>query len=113
MRFLFPSSYRIRQRKEFEQAFSNKAVTNKWFTIHLVNSDHTFPRLGMIVSKRLMSKSVSRNFAKRLIRETFRLHSANLPAKDFVVRIKRGLTTNSSSEAKEALLQLMLSTKVQ
>lgn len=112
MSFTFPPNHRIRQSREFELAFSNKAVTNKWFTIHIVNSEHAFPRLGLVVSKRTMPKSVSRNFAKRLIRELFRLHSSELPAKDFVVRIRRSLTKDSSIEAKQALLQLMRDTKV-
>lgn len=107
MHFSFPSSQRIRQRKEFEQAFINKGLTNKWFTIYLIDSKHKYPRLGMVVSKRTMSKSVSRNYAKRLIREIFRLNSSNLPALDFVVRIRRNLTKESSFEAREALIKLM------
>jgi len=110
--FKFPSGRRIRHSKEFELAFINTALKNKWFIIHLVNSEHPFPRLGMVVSKRIMAKSVSRNFAKRLIRELFRTHSVDLPARDFVVRIRRSLTKATSVEAKEALLQLMLSSKI-
>lgn len=112
MSFVFPSSQRIRQSKEFEQAFRHKGLTNKWFTIHLVNANREFARLGMVVSKRTMAKSVSRNFAKRLIRETFRLNSSELPALDFVVRIRRNLTKKSTIEARSALLELMQSAKI-
>ena len=111
MNFKFPSSYRIRQRKEFEQAFKNKALTNKWFTIYSVNNNHEYARLGMIVSKRTMAKSVSRNYAKRLIRETFRLKANDLPAVDFFVRIRKNLTVALASEAKEALLNLLTGAK--
>ena len=112
MSCVLPSNFRIRQSKEFEQAFRHKGLINKWFTIHLVNSNHEFARLGMVVSKRTMAKSVSRNFAKRLIREIFRLHSSELPALDFVVRVRRGLSKDTSAEARSALLQLMLSAKI-
>lgn len=112
MTFEFSSSQRIRQSKEFEAAFRHKGINNKWFTIHLVDSKHNIPRLGMVVSKRIIAKSVNRNFAKRLIRESFRLNAAQLPARDFIVRIKRKLTDESVNEAKDALLQLMLSTKI-
>lgn len=61
----------------------------------------------MVVSKRTMSKSVARNYAKRLIREIFRLNSSTLPALDFVVRIRRNLTKESSSEARESLIKLL------
>ncbi len=66
----------------------------------------------MVVSKRIMPKSVTRNFAKRLIRELFRLHSAELPVKDFVVKVRRHLNSQSSEEAKLALLHLMQSVRV-
>jgi ribonuclease P protein component len=110
VRFYFPSSHKIRQRRDFEQAFVNKGLTNKWFTIYLVDSKHKYPRLGMVVSKRTMSSSVSRNYAKRLIREVFRLNSSTLPELDFVVRIRRNLTKESSSEARVALIKLMRGT---
>lgn len=97
----------------FLQAFRHKGLTNKWFTIHLVDSKHELARLGMVVSKRTIPKSVSRNFAKRIIRELFRLNSSKLPAFDFIVRIRRNMTEDSVTEAKEALLQLILSAKKQ
>ena len=110
MQHSFPSCQKIRQKKEFEQAFVNKGLTNKWFTIYLVDRKHKYPRLGMVVSKRTMSKSVSRNYAKRLIREIFRLNSSCLPALDFVVRIRRNLTKESALEARESLIKLMRNT---
>jgi len=63
----------------------------------------------MVVSKRIMPKSVNRNFAKRLIRELFRLNSSKLPSLDFIVRIRRNLSRDVSIEAKVALLELMQS----
>lgn len=112
MSFDFPSTQRIKQSKVFEQAFRQKGLTNKWFTIHLLNSNHELARLGMVVSKRIIPKSVNRNFAKRMIRDSFRLNSSKLPALDFIVRIRRKLTDDSVLEAKEALLQLMLNAKI-
>ena len=113
MTFAFPSGRRIRQSRVFLQAFRHKGLTNKWFTIHLVDSKQELARLGMVVSKRTIPKSVSRNFAKRLIRELFRLNSSKLPALDFIVRIRRNMTKDSATEAKVALLQLMLSAQKQ
>jgi ribonuclease P protein component len=109
---VFPSSYRIRQSNEFERAFKCKSVSNKWFTIYLMDNNHKTPRLGMIVSKRTISKSVLRNCAKRLIRETFRLNTSKLNSCDYFVLIRRGLTKNNLKEAREALLQLMLIPKL-
>ena len=111
MSVFFASKQRIRQSKVFEQAFRNKALINKWFSINLLESNNNFARLGMVVSKRTMPKSVYRNYAKRLIREIFRHNASTLPALDFVVRIRRNLTKKTAFEARDALLQLMLSAK--
>ena len=46
-----------------------------------------FPRLGMIVAKRVLGRAVDRNRVKRCIRESFRLVLPELPACDFVVRL--------------------------
>lgn len=112
MSFVFPASHRIRQSVEFEQAFRNKSLTNKWFSIHVIENKNEFARLGMVVSKRTMPKSVDRNYAKRLIREIFRFNSSSLPPIDFVVRIRRKLTKTAAIEARTALLQLMLNAKM-
>lgn len=112
MSFTFPSSHRVRQSKEFVQAFRNKGLTNKWFIVYITDNNHQFPRLGMIVSKRIMPKAVSRNFAKRLIREVFRQNSNNLPVRDYFVKIRRNLTMSTANEARTALLQLMQCTLV-
>lgn len=110
--FIFPPSHRIRQRGEFELAFSTKALSNKWFSIHILDNVHGYSRLGMVVSKRIMPKSVARNFAKRLIREFFRLNTADIPDKDFVVKVRRNINFESKAEAKLALLQLMHNVRV-
>ena len=64
----------------------------------------------MVVSKRILPKSVSRNYVKRIIRETFRQNYINLVGMDFVVKLRRKLDRKSSFEARQALLQLLLNT---
>ncbi len=44
-------------------------------------------RLGLVVGKKLLKRSVDRNRLKRIVREQFRLRRANLPACDLVVRL--------------------------
>ena len=45
------------------------------------------PRLGLVVSKRVLRHAVDRNRAKRLIREAFRVSATSLPVLDVVVRV--------------------------
>jgi len=65
----------------------------------------------MVISKKTIAKSVNRNYAKRLIRETFRLNVSNLPTFDYVVRIRRIVSKKNSAEAREALLQLIFKSR--
>lgn len=46
-----------------------------------------YPRLGMVIAKRLLARAVDRNRVKRCVRETFRQAMPELPACDFVVRL--------------------------
>ena len=45
-------------------------------------------RLGLVVGKKAAKRANKRNYMKRVIREWFRLHQHELPAKDFVVRVR-------------------------
>lgn len=112
-RFSLPLRCRITQRKDFEQALISPCLSNKWFAVYPRLSANSDPRLGMIVSKRIMPKAVSRNYAKRLIREIFRMSIPDLPALDYVIKIRRGLTKDTSREARTALLSLLMAAKAQ
>ena len=44
-------------------------------------------RLGLVISKRVLRRSVDRNRVRRWARETFRLRQHRLPAVDIVFRL--------------------------
>ena len=48
-------------------------------------------RLGMAVPKRQLKRAVDRNRIKRLIRESFRKHQAQLQGLDVVVLVRHGI----------------------
>lgn len=55
-----------------------------------------YPRLGMAVAKKQLALSVSRNRIKRLIRESFRHHAAEMVACDLVVMVRRPIQDMSN-----------------
>lgn len=61
------------------------------------------PRLGLAVAKKNFKKAVDRNLIKRVIRESFRLHQADLKGLDIVV-MSRGTTNVNDSSALHASL---------
>ena len=51
------------------------------------SAEFTEARLGLVVGKKQLKRSVDRNRVKRIIREQFRCLRSSLPACDFVVRL--------------------------
>jgi len=55
------------------------------FTVLYRDNELDFARLGLAISKKHCKKAVDRNRIKRVIRESFRHHSADLAGLDVVV----------------------------
>lgn len=47
----------------------------------------TGARLGLVVAKRLLRRSVDRNLVRRLAREHFRILRCRLPSRDLILRL--------------------------
>ncbi|WP_445083116.1 ribonuclease P protein component [Candidatus Nitrotoga sp. M5] len=105
----FPPCRRIRQPTEFKLALRANCLTNKWFAVYIRKNENGYSRLGVIVSKRSMPKAVSRNFAKRVIRNVFRINFSITNSVDVVVRAKRQFNSETAAEGRIALLQLFQS----
>jgi ribonuclease P protein component len=73
---------------EFERVFADnqRARTDSLLVMARPN-DLGLPRLGMVISKRLLARAVDRNRVRRCVRERFRQASPQLPPCDFVVRL--------------------------
>jgi ribonuclease P protein component len=98
----FPRPYRLTKTDEFSSVFGFKrALKSRHFLLHyrLLTSSEAgasadvsaeMPvgaRLGLVVAKRLLKRSVDRNLIKRLCRENFRLLRYRLPARDLILRL--------------------------
>jgi len=66
----------------FEKANRSR---DKWFTVLSRDNGRHEARLGLAVSKKHCRKSTSRNTIKRIVRESFRQHQAELEGLDVVV----------------------------
>lgn len=102
-----PRCRRIRNRAEFEQVLKAASIANKWFAIHAKENKTGVSRLGVVASKRIMPTAVSRNYAKRLMRETFRRNFSTDSTLDVVIRVKNKLDPGNSMEGRMALIQLL------
>ncbi len=61
-----------------------------------------YPRLGLIVSKKIERLSVKRNWIKRILREAFRTNNffdrPNSVTMDWVIRLRRPVTLQESAQ---------------
>ena len=63
-------------------------------------------RLGVVVGKKQLPTAVARNYAKRILRETFRLQRLNLPALDYVVRVNKPINQSDALLVRHELINL-------
>ena len=100
-------SVRITNAKEFAHVFKKgRHSQSKFWKIVASNSDYSFSRLGLAISKKEYKKAVNRNHLKRLVRETFRINQDYLGKLDYVVMAKKTQSINNT-EMKNDLLALM------
>lgn len=85
----FPRRYRVGRREGFSQILKSRAQTTNWFAIHWVDGNAGHARLGVSVSKRVVSTAIGRNRIKRLIREQFRAIARQGLGRDVVVRLRK------------------------
>jgi len=76
---------------------------DRFFTILFHQNCLNRPRLGFAISKQKVRLAVGRNRLRRLVRESFRLRVAELPAVDLVVLARDATTSAASGELSASL----------
>lgn len=105
----FSFAHRLHRREEFEFALQKRGLSARWMTLHFRKNAAGIERLGMIVSKRVALKAITRNRIKRLIREIFR-QGARVDGSgslDFVVKMRRNPESQEIKEFKQSLSCLL------
>jgi ribonuclease P protein component len=88
VRFSLPSARRLRRRSEFQHVFDGgRRAHGRYVTIIAAPAGGAATRLGIVASRKI-GGAVSRNRAKRLIREAFRTQDPPPHSVDLVVIAK-------------------------
>lgn len=110
MGFAFGRDKRLCTAAEFKQVFDHTdiKVSSRQLLILARIGQQESPRLGLVVAKKNIRRAVSRNRAKRHIRESFRLNQERLDHLDIVVLVRRGFDELENSEMNRVLARQWL-----
>ena len=108
----FGKVYRLLKTDEFSSVFVfGKRRSRTLVQVLRAENTQGCARLGLVVGKKAAKRANRRNFMKRVIREWFRLHRHELPALDFVVRVRTAFDRETAAQARSELAELMLPRK--
>ncbi len=94
-----PPDQRVRKRRDFEKAYEEgKKIVTHEFALFARPNGKPHSRLGITTTRRL-GKAVTRNRARRLVREAYRTHREEMPTGfDFVFVVRPRLLERKSRE---------------
>lgn len=83
----FPSRYKLLKTDEYSSVFSfRRRFFRGGLIVHYMPNGLGYPRLGIVVGKKVIRCAVDRNYVKRVVREWFRLHREAIGEVDLVVQ---------------------------
>ena len=100
----FSKRVRLLKPADFSRVFKKAhRSSDRQLTILAAPNDLGYARIGLAISKKHARRAVDRNRIKRIVRESFRLNQAFLPAADFVVMAKPQTKSTPSKVLFESL----------
>jgi ribonuclease P protein component len=85
----FAAAQRIPRSEGYGECLKSLVFSDKYYKLFFMPNHKKKARLGIVVAKRYVPKSVDRNKAKREIRELFRLHQIKNCGIDLVVMARK------------------------
>ena len=95
---LFDKSQRLLTKSDYDQVFKQpRKIITADFIVFYRKNQLSYPRLGLALAKKKISKAHERNRIKRLVREAFR-KKHDLPAVDMIFMAKCDLTERKNQD---------------
>jgi ribonuclease P protein component len=103
----FPPTLRLLRPAEFKAVFDSAAfkIGESQFLLLVRPNGMNHPRLGLVIAKKKVRRSVDRNRIKRTVRESFRLHQTELPHADVIFMARQDIVAVPAEVFRQALKQ--------
>lgn len=103
----FQRKERLRKNSEIREVLHEPGVKGRYMTIHFKNCHGPNSRFA-VVAGRIVGNAVTRNLAKRRLRELFRLNKSSfVQAVDLVVRVKPAIRDAGFDEIQRDFLRIL------
>lgn len=110
--YSLPKKRRLHKATEFQSVIRfRRTVSGEFLQLYVKPNNLDYPRLGLIVTKKLERLAVGRNRLKRMLREVFRMHQQELGKKDCVFRLQRSLAQIDAVRLRQEAEMLILKMK--
>lgn len=98
----------LRKKDEFSSVFNfRKRLSAKFIVLHYQPNALRHARLGLVVGKKIAKSSVKRNYMRRVLRECFRLTSAQIAPVDLIIRVQQTFDQRSFAIVNQEFLSLI------
>ncbi len=98
----------LRKQKDFENVFKNgNVIYHPLITIKYIFNQLDYPRIAVVISKKISKKAVQRNILKRRIKEIIRSIIKELKNIDIVLIPKKEILEKNFSQLKEIIIDLI------
>jgi len=103
----FSKSARLLKTSDYDYVFQAPIkIHQPLATLYARSNNLKHARLGLLVSKRALRHAVARNRVKRLVRESFRLHGAQLKDYDIIFVARAALLNADNASITTGLAQM-------
>jgi len=109
-----PDTVSLKKNFEFKLVYKNgKSLANKHLVMYVMNNNLGYNRIGISVSKKV-GNSVTRNYIKRIIRESYKMSSADIKlGADIIIIARTSIKDVKFSEVLSSLKHLLRLHKLQ